>query len=157
MRADNNLGIKLTKRIQIPTRYSNLNVIGNSTGSKIRRFRISKDISMNRLAKMTGLNPIHIMRIETEQGNNPMPSTLKKIAEALNISISDITEFYNLPETNAAQIVKKVRLLLGMPKIQFAKLIGVNVKTIRHWEQNFHQPSAKYLKIIYNYLDDSNR
>ena len=57
MRADNNLGIKLTKNIQIPTRYSNINVPGCSIGSKIRRFRIAKDISMNELAKIAGLNP----------------------------------------------------------------------------------------------------
>ena len=111
---------------------------------------------MNSLAIVAGLNPIHLMRIETDQERNPMPSTFKKIADALNIPISDIIYFKDLPEIDAAQIVKKVLLLLGMIKIQFAKHIGVICKTIRHWEQNFHQPSEKYQKIINQYFDASN-
>ena len=61
-------------------------------GTKIREFRTSKKISLDKLGAMTGLTGAYIGRLERNEQDhlNPTIGTLQKIAVALEISVSDL-------------------------------------------------------------------
>ncbi|MEE3953439.1 helix-turn-helix domain-containing protein [Peribacillus frigoritolerans] len=63
----------------------------NNLGERIKAIRLSKDISTEKLASLTGVNQSTISRIENNLRSTSI-DTLLKICEALEISIKDIFE-----------------------------------------------------------------
>jgi transcriptional regulator with XRE-family HTH domain len=62
-----------------------------STVSKnIRKFRLKKGISQDRLSKEADIALNTVVKIETGKSPNPTVETLEKIARALNISARDL-------------------------------------------------------------------
>ena len=59
----------------------------NSVGTKLKRIRLSRDITLKELADKTGLTNGYLSRIENSR-NFPPISTLSRIAEGLGIDIS---------------------------------------------------------------------
>lgn len=59
-------------------------------GYKIKEFRIKKGISQELLSKKSGVSRSIISGLETGRIDTTTTSTLKKIAEALECSISEI-------------------------------------------------------------------
>ena len=59
----------------------------NSVGTKLKRIRLSRDITLKELADKTGLTNGYLSRIENCR-NFPPISTLSRIAEGLGIDIS---------------------------------------------------------------------
>lgn len=59
-------------------------------GYKIKEYRIKKGISQELLSKKSGVSRSIISGLETGRINTTTTSTLKKIAKALECSISDI-------------------------------------------------------------------
>jgi transcriptional regulator with XRE-family HTH domain len=81
---------------------------------KIKEIRLSRNLSLEKLADLAGLTKGYLSRIENST-NSPPVSTLAKISKALNV---DITEFFsdNLgpPELTDISITKKgERLKVG--------------------------------------------
>ncbi len=73
----------------------------------IKKFRIGKKMSLERLAKLTGLTKGYVCKIENSDKSPPF-STLIKIADALNTDISLlIAEDSEAPENMNLCIVKK--------------------------------------------------
>lgn len=62
----------------------------NSISKNIRRIRQQKGISQDRLSKKADLALNTIVKVETGENPNPTVETLKKIAKALGVSISDL-------------------------------------------------------------------
>jgi transcriptional regulator with XRE-family HTH domain len=60
-------------------------------GEKIRRLRESKDISQQNLAAICNFEKANLSRIETGR-TNPTISTLYKISQALEVSLSEIVD-----------------------------------------------------------------
>ena len=58
--------------------------------NKLKHYRKAKNISQEKLAEMSKVDPRTINRIEKEPGYVPSGKTLEKIASALEISIDDI-------------------------------------------------------------------
>jgi transcriptional regulator with XRE-family HTH domain len=56
----------------------------------IREFRQIKDISINDLAKITGLSPQYLKRLETGQQTNPSLKTVILIGDGLGISFDSL-------------------------------------------------------------------
>jgi len=62
-------------------------VHANNVGTKLKRIRLSRNITLKTLAEKTGLTNGYLSRIENSQNFPPM-STLSRIAEGLGIDIS---------------------------------------------------------------------
>ena len=60
-----------------------------NVGKAIVILRNSKNISQNKLSKLTDLNRGYLYRLENNQ-ISPSVSTLETIAEAINVKVSDI-------------------------------------------------------------------
>ena len=61
-------------------------------GSKIKTLRNEAGLSQEKLGELTGLDRTYISDIERGK-RNPSLKSLEKLAKALKISISDITDF----------------------------------------------------------------
>jgi len=77
---------------------------------------------------------------------------LRMIPKSLCISIEYLSCFEILPENTLAQRVTKARLFHGLTKEEFAQIIGVDVKTLRNWEQGKYVPLPRYTDDLNQYL-----
>ena len=59
-------------------------------GECIRQTRVDKNLSQTELGRRTGIYREYISRIETNDLPNPTVETIKKITDALGISLSEI-------------------------------------------------------------------
>ena len=66
-------------------------------GDVIKTLRINKQITGRELSRRTGLSQAQLSQIEAGSQKNPTILTLKKIANALEISLINLIAFY---ETN---------------------------------------------------------
>lgn len=65
-----------------------------TTGEKIRKLRKEKGLTQKRLGELCGINEANIRKYEL--GNqNPKLSTIRKIAAALGVYMSDLVEDWN--------------------------------------------------------------
>jgi len=63
--------------------------INIEVGSKIRKIRVERNLTQEKLAQLTGLHRAYIGQIERGEKNIGLVN-LEKIANALNITISDL-------------------------------------------------------------------
>jgi transcriptional regulator with XRE-family HTH domain len=59
-------------------------------GTKLRNVRLDRGYSQEELHQMTGISRDTISRMETGDRPNPHPRTLRKLAEALGVTVGDI-------------------------------------------------------------------
>jgi len=59
-------------------------------GKNIRKYRIKKGLSQDKLAKLADVTYTTLVKIESGVNNNPTIKTLKKIANALDVKIDDL-------------------------------------------------------------------
>jgi transcriptional regulator with XRE-family HTH domain len=59
-------------------------------GVKLKEMRLDAGLSQEELHEMTGVSRDTISRMETGDRPNPHPKTLRKLAEALGVSVADI-------------------------------------------------------------------
>ena len=64
--------------------------IKNSIGRNIRDLRSKRDISQDRLSKLSDLSLNTIVKIESGKNKNPTIVTLFKIAKIFNMQIDDL-------------------------------------------------------------------
>jgi len=62
----------------------------NKVSDNIRKIRLKKGISQDRLSKEADLALNTIVKIETGESPNPTVETLEKIAKALDVSVGDL-------------------------------------------------------------------
>lgn len=81
----------------------------NYIGIKIKEIRKRKKVSQERLAELVSMNTRSIIRIENRK-NLPTLETLAKIAEVLEVSISDFFEAST--PINKQEVIDNVNLLM---------------------------------------------
>jgi transcriptional regulator with XRE-family HTH domain len=59
-------------------------------GENIRKYRQQKDMSQDRLSKLADVAFHTIVKIESGETPNPTIETVRKIADALGVSIDDL-------------------------------------------------------------------
>ena len=59
---------------------------------KLREIRLDRGYSQEELHKLTGISRDTISRLETGDRPNPHPRTLRKLAEALGVSVGDFSK-----------------------------------------------------------------
>jgi transcriptional regulator with XRE-family HTH domain len=65
-------------------------VVKESTGDKVRRLREDLSLSQRELAAEAGISPATVLKIEQDTVERPHPRTLRKLAEALEVSPRDL-------------------------------------------------------------------
>ena len=61
-----------------------------SIGENIRKYRLQKEMSQDRLSKFADVAFHTIVKIESGETPNPTIETVKKIADALGVSLDDL-------------------------------------------------------------------
>jgi len=56
----------------------------------IKKFRKKKNLSQDRLAKLADITLTTLVKIESGANKNPTIKTLKRIADALNVTIDEL-------------------------------------------------------------------
>ncbi len=62
----------------------------SSIGENIRKYRQQKEVSQDRLSKLADVAFHTIVKIESGETPNPTIETVKKIADALGVSLDDL-------------------------------------------------------------------
>jgi len=62
----------------------------SSIGENIRKYRQQKAISQDRLSKLANVAFHTVVKIESGETPNPTIETVKKIADALGVSLDDL-------------------------------------------------------------------
>ena len=125
---------------------------GNSPGARLRQARVTNNMTIRDLCAVTGLSDVTIKNLETNKFNASLPN-LRMFAKVLRVSIGYLGCFEMLPENTLAQRITKARLFHGLTKEEFAQIIGVDVKTLRNWEQGKHVPLPRYSGVLNQYLE----
>ncbi|MGB9791757.1 MAG: recombinase family protein [Thermacetogeniaceae bacterium] len=126
----------------------------DTPGGRIRLLRLTRGLTIEKLAEMTGLSSNTISKIE-KGAHTPTITHLRAIAEALNSSVAYLGCFENLPESTWAEKVKKLRMMKGLTQQEFADMLGINVKTLRNWERGIKQPSVEYFRKVKAMMDST--
>jgi putative transcriptional regulator len=63
----------------------------------VKRFRKKRGISQDKLAKLSDVTLTTLVKIESGINENPTIKTLKKIADALEVSLDQLMEVLFLP------------------------------------------------------------
>jgi transcriptional regulator with XRE-family HTH domain len=135
---------------------------GGASLSEIRRIRTLRGYSQRELALRSGIDPVTISRLETGT-HEPRPATLRKLAQALDVEISDFfPREAPLPKAPAPlslpsldRSTEQRRLLFQVQTAMWDK----DVREIcREMEENPSKRKARVLLIaarkIYEELDD---
>ncbi len=60
--------------------------------TNIKKFRKKKGLSQDKLAKLADVTHTTLVKLESGANNNPTIKTLKKIANALGVSLDELAE-----------------------------------------------------------------
>jgi len=63
--------------------------INQAVGERIRKLRVKKGITQDQLAELTGLNRVHLYRLENGRQSMTL-NTLKIIADTLGVRVRDL-------------------------------------------------------------------
>ena len=65
----------------------------------VRRIRKAKELSQDKLAKLAGITLTTLVKIESGANDNPTIKTLRKIADALEVTVNDLLEDESAPNS----------------------------------------------------------
>ncbi|UYZ15162.1 MULTISPECIES: helix-turn-helix domain-containing protein [Brevibacillus] len=123
----------------------------DTPGGRIRRTRLEKNMLLVELAAATGLS-VRSLRLAEQNKLTVSPPSLRKLSEALGMSIAYLGCFENLPEHTLGQRIKKARLYHGYTKREFGEILGLSPRMILGWEKDEYRPSEKYMKRLDTFL-----
>lgn len=69
-------------------------------GKNIKNIRKSKNIGVNELSRLSGVNASYISALERDEKNNPSVAILEKLARALEVSIDEIMKNEQVTHTD---------------------------------------------------------
>lgn len=97
-----------------------------SFGKRIRDMRISKNMSQEKLAELSGLHPTYIGQIEREE-KSPTLESIYKLSGGLGVCISKL--FYNMQPTEKSDDndfdLKIYNKIISLSEIQKEKLYKI--------------------------------
>jgi transcriptional regulator with XRE-family HTH domain len=123
----------------------------DTPGGRIRRARLEKNMLLVDLAAATGLS-VRSLRLAEQNKSTVSPPNLRRLSEALGVSIAYLGCFENLPEQTLGQRIKKARLYHGYNKREFGEILGVSRRMIVGWEKDEYRPSEKYMEHLNTFL-----
>ncbi|MCS6130856.1 XRE family transcriptional regulator [Clostridium botulinum] len=135
-----------------------------NVGNNIKKYRKSKKLTQQQLAELVGISQNSVRRYELGQ-REPNYDMLKRIAQALNISFSDLTK--EEPAGTNDILNRKIPFNLGeniqlnreeqnISRKQFANELGVSVEDVIKFETIPKSVSIDMLNKICNILNITN-
>ncbi|MBE6089870.1 MAG: helix-turn-helix transcriptional regulator [Clostridium beijerinckii] len=76
-------------------------------GENIKRIRESKNIGVNELSRLSGVNASYISALERDEKKNPSVMTLNKLANALDVAVDDIMKSETITYDELSDLDKK--------------------------------------------------
>ena len=154
-RAGNNLGLTLVERKTVlPARKGLLDEqMADTPAPRLRHARLSKGMSMVKLAKLAGVNVRTIVDAEGGRVTSSLP-VLRKFAQGLDVSVVYLGCFDKLPERTLGERIRKAWLCKGLTKTEFAQVLGVDMKSLWAWENDKNKPSQKNHEGIRKYIEE---
>ena len=123
----------LSKTEQFYRKYPNPQAIVNM-GDKLRYYRYQKALFQKDVAKYLGIDRTTYNSYEMGVRECPI-DILKKLAEILEVEVTDIMDEYNLFLFNGqGRQVRKIRKSMGLTQREFAGRMGVSTTTVKQWE-----------------------
>lgn len=99
----------------------------NTIGENIRKLRLQKGISQDRLSKDSDLALNTIVKTETGDNPNPTVETLQSIAKAFNVSVSSL---FVLPLKSLKNLEKEN--LVKLPSVFGGSFSGMDLRETAH-------------------------
>ena len=62
----------------------------STIGKNIKKFRLDKKLSQDKLSKLADLSLNTVVKIELDESPNPTIETIQRIAKALEVSVDDL-------------------------------------------------------------------
>jgi transcriptional regulator with XRE-family HTH domain len=107
-------------------------------GDNIKQYRLDRKLSLNRLAKLSGISPSYLSELENNISANPSREKLERIAEILTVNLED---FYK----EEPKKLDEIDQLEAEYKIMFDKMKRISksdrdilMKMIERFEQENH-------------------
>ncbi|HHX50613.1 MAG TPA: helix-turn-helix transcriptional regulator [Clostridia bacterium] len=123
-----------------------------SPGERLQHARIQKGMTITDLAQAAETTIHTIMNIERGR-THPSLSNLNRFARILEVNISYLGCFEELPENTLGQKIKKARLFHGHTQSEVSRIVGVNPRTLGEWENGRRQPLPENLEALHGYLE----
>jgi transcriptional regulator with XRE-family HTH domain len=108
-------------------------------------------MTINDLAAAAGLSAVAISKLEAGKTVAALKN-LRKFSSLLGLPVAYLGRFEDLPEDTLGQRINKARLCHGLTKQELARSVGVDRKTLYHWEMNRHIPLERYLIVLQRFL-----
>ena len=106
-----------------------------STADKLRYYRYKKALRQRDVADYAGIDRSTYNSYEQDERDYYPIEPLSKIAEVLAVDMSDLLDDYNMFLYNGqGEKIKELRKSMKLTQFEFAKLHGVNRRTIEQWE-----------------------
>ena len=125
---------KLTDAEKFNIQYPNPAML-TTTADKLRYYRYKKSLLQRQVAEYAGINESTYIHYENPEHDYYPVDTLSRIAELLEVDITDLLDEYNrfLYDGQGWQI-RKIRKSMGLTQYQFGKLYGVSAGAVKRWE-----------------------
>lgn len=91
-------------------------------GTCLRTARLEAGLSIRQLARLAGINHSYLVKLETDQNDNPSAAHLQRLADVLEIDASDLLAFIGV-EPSAA---------LPSPRVYFRRKFGISEAEAAH-------------------------
>ncbi len=99
--------------------------IAKQVGERIKKYRIHKGITQEKLAEMAGCHPTYIGQIERGE-KNPTVESVYKITQALGISLSELFRYIDSTEDREDDLPRRYyELMFNKKKEEQARLIKI--------------------------------
>jgi transcriptional regulator with XRE-family HTH domain len=118
--------------------------MGDNPGDRLRQARIDKGMSIRDLAMASGLTTVTISNLEAGRTTASL-LTLRKVTQVLGVPVIYFGYFESLPEDTLGQRIKKARLNHGLMLKELSAIVGVDEKSLCHWEMDRHVPLKRHL------------
>lgn len=105
----------------------------NTLNAKIKYLRLKKGLSLKELAQICELNAMTLSYIENHV-KMPYMSTLRRIAVALDTTVSYLLDAKNMPEETNGQRIKKYRIIKELSVKELSELVNIARPTLQDYE-----------------------
>ena len=122
--------------------YQKKNPAIELVGSRLRRLREERGLSLNELSRKSGVSSAHLSEIERSL-STPSLKTLEKLAQVINVPTSQL--FPINEEETLGQKVRRLRETMGLTQKDLGDMIGITDSMITQIETDRTQPSIKVL------------
>jgi transcriptional regulator with XRE-family HTH domain len=112
-----------------------------SIGQRVRQARQARDLTMEHLARRTGLSLSAVSELERDRTRYPQASTLVALARALDVSTTWLAAAALLTpaQVTLGQRLRAARLARGLTQAQLATIVTVNVSYLGRLESDTYR------------------